>query len=169
MAKRTRLITIPNYRRRTHEYAWTPTPFSCIDVDKFQAVNARRAPRTRPATSAANPVTFRVNAPTQLARALAVVVVDSLLEVVVVIKSAIRSGFCFETSGIPLTCPLSAQRLATLPETAPRLVVMEAKVVDLAATKVDTVVADTVADVKVDKLATLAAATVTCLVSHWMT
>jgi hypothetical protein len=43
---------------------------------------------------------------------------------------------------------------------------MEPKVVDLAATKVDMGVADTVADVKAVKLATPAAVTVTCLVSY---
>jgi hypothetical protein len=78
-------------------------------------------------------------------------------------------AFCFETSWIPLTCPSSAQRLVILPATAPKLVDTEAKV-DLAATKVDMVVAaDTAAHVKVVKLATLAADTVTCLVSHDLT
>jgi hypothetical protein len=92
MARRTRLITIPNYRRRTHEYAWTSTSFSCSGVDKFQAVNAPRVPRTRLATNAANPVTFPVTAPTQLARVL-VAAVDSLLVVAVETRSATRSGF----------------------------------------------------------------------------
>ena len=55
--------------------------------------------------------------------------------------------------------------MAISPVTAPRLVDTEVKVVDLAVAK-DTVVADTVAVVKVVKLATLAVATVTCLVSH---
>ena len=59
----------------------------------FKAVNAPRALRTRLATSAANPVTFPVIAPTQLARALAVAAVDSLLVAVVETKSATRSGF----------------------------------------------------------------------------
>lgn len=74
----------------------TPTPLSCISVDKFKAVNAPRVPRTRLATSAANPVTSRVTAPTQLARVRAVVVVvvvvDSLPVVAVEAKSATRSG-----------------------------------------------------------------------------
>jgi hypothetical protein len=72
----------------------TPTPLSCISVDKFKAVNAPRVPRTRLATSAANPVTSRVTAPTQLARvrAVVVVVVDSLPVVAVEAKSATRSG-----------------------------------------------------------------------------
>jgi len=65
-----------------------------------------------------------------------------------------------------LTCPLSAQRSDTSLVTALRLVDTEAKAVDLAATKADMAVADTVADVKVAKLATPAAVTVTCLVSH---
>jgi hypothetical protein len=69
-----------------------PPPFSCSCVDKFKAVNAPRVPRTRLATSAANLVTFRVTAPTQLARAL-VVAVDSLLVAAVETKSATRSGF----------------------------------------------------------------------------
>lgn len=75
-------------------------------------------------------------------------------------------AFCFETPWITLTCPLSAQRSDTSLVTALRLVDTEAKVVDLAATKADMAVADTVADVKVVKLATPAAVTVTCLVSH---
>ncbi len=74
-------------------------------------------------------------------------------------------AFCFETSWIPLTCPLSAQRSVTLLVTAPRLVDMEAKV-DLAVVKATEVADTVVADVKVVKLATLAEATVTCLVSH---
>ena len=75
-------------------------------------------------------------------------------------------AFCFETSWIPLTCPLSAQRSVTLLVTAPRLVDTEAKV-DLAVVKEATEVADmVVADAKVVKLATRAEATVTCLVSH---
>jgi len=65
-----------------------------------------------------------------------------------------------------LTCPLSAQRSDTSLVTALRLVDTEAKAVDLAATKADMAVADTVADVKVAKLATPAAVTVTCLVSR---
>ena len=70
----------------------TPNPFLQY-VDIFKAVNALRVPRTRLATSAANPVTFPVIAPTQLARALAVAAVDSLLVAVVVeTKSATRSG-----------------------------------------------------------------------------
>jgi len=74
-------------------------------------------------------------------------------------------AFCFETSWIPLTCPPSAQRSDTLLVTAPRLVDTEAKV-DLAVVREATVVADTVAVVaKAVKLATLAEATVTCLVS----
>ncbi|PMD25600.1 hypothetical protein NA56DRAFT_738273, partial [Hyaloscypha hepaticicola] len=112
------------------------------------AVNAPRVPRTRLATSAANPVTFPVIAPTQLARVLAVAAVDSLLVAVVETKSA-----------------TSAQRSDTSLVTALRLVDTEAKVVDLAATKADMAVADTVADVKVVKLATPAAVTVTCLVT----
>ncbi len=75
-------------------------------------------------------------------------------------------AFCFETSWINLTCPLSAQRSDTSLVTALRLVDMEAKAVDLAAIKVDMAVVDTVADVKAVKLATPAAVTVTCLVSH---
>jgi len=75
-------------------------------------------------------------------------------------------AFCFETSWITLTCPLSAQRSDTSLVTALRLVDTEAKAVDLAATKADMAVADTVADVKVAKLATPAAVTVTCLVSR---
>jgi hypothetical protein len=72
----------------------TPTPLSCISVDKFKAANAPRVPRTRLATSAANLVISRVTAPTQLARVLAVVevVVDSLPVVAVEAKSATRSG-----------------------------------------------------------------------------
>lgn len=46
---------------------------------------------------------------------------------------------------------------------------MADKVVDLVVTKEDTVVADTAADVKVVRLATPAAAMVTCLVSHEFT
>jgi hypothetical protein len=65
-----------------------------------------------------------------------------------------------------LTCPLSAQRSDTSLVTALRLVDTEAKAVDLAPTKADMAVADTVADVKVVKLATPAAVTVTCLVSR---
>jgi hypothetical protein len=89
-----------------------------------------------------------VIAPTQLPRVLAVVVEDSLPEVVVETRSA-----------------TSAQRSDTLLVTAPRLVDTEAKV-DLAVVREATVVADMVAVVaKAVKLATLAEATVTCLVT----
>jgi len=109
-------------------------------------VNAPRVPRTRLATSAVNLVTSRVTAPTRLARVLDVGV-DSLPEAVVEIRSA-----------------TSAQRSATLLATAPRLVVTEAKVVDTEETR-DMVVVASAADVKVDRLATPAVVTVTCLVT----
>jgi hypothetical protein len=76
-------------------------------------------------------------------------------------------AFCFQTSGIPLTCPLSAQRLATLLATALRPVDTEAaKVVDMEETKDTVAVAVSAADVKVDRPATPAVDMVTCLVSH---
>jgi len=59
----------------------------------------------------------------------------------------------------------SAQRSATLLVTAPRLVDMEAKVVDLVAVKDTEVAAVDMADVKVARLATPAEDTVTCLVT----
>jgi len=111
-------------------------------------VNALRVPRTRLATSAANQVTFRVTAPTQLARALDVVVVVSLLVAVVETRSA-----------------TSAQRLAILLATALRPVDTEAaKVVDMEETKDTVAVAVSAADVKVDRPATPAVDMVTCLV-----
>lgn len=111
-------------------------------------MNAPRAQRTRPATSAVNLVTSLATAPTLLKRVLDVAVEDSHPEVVEDLKSA-----------------TSALRLVTLPVTARRLVDTAAAVVVSAASK-DTVAVDMeVVVVVVDKPATLAVVMDTCLVT----
>lgn len=107
-------------------------------------MNAPRVPRTRLATSAVNQATFPVTAPTH-PPTVVLVVVASLLEVVVLPKSA-----------------TSAPRLVTLPATALRLV--DTAVVDTVVLKVATAVVDSV-DAKVDKHATRAVVMDICLVT----
>lgn len=123
-------------------------------------MNAPRVPRTRLATSAVNQATFPVTAPTH-PPTVVLVVVASLLEVVVLPKSATRYDLLISLKMLRANKFYSAPRLVTLPATALRLV--DTAVVDTVVLKVATAVVDSV-DAKVDKHATRAVVMDICLV-----
>jgi hypothetical protein len=129
-------------------------------------VNAPTDQRTRLATSAVSQATFPVIAPTHLPKALVVEVVDSNLAVAVAVAVDLRSAT--RHVSIPnfpqnkADYSSSAPRLAISLVTAQRLV--DTVVEDMVVTREHTEAGDLVVDAKVDRLATLAVDTATCLV-----
>jgi hypothetical protein len=125
-------------------------------------VNAPTDQRTRLATSAVSQAIFPVIAPTHLQKALVVEVVDSNLAVAVDLRSATRHGSIPNLPQNNADYSSSAPRSATSLVTAQRLV--DTVVEDMVVTREHTEAGDLVVDDKVDRLATPAVDTATCLV-----